>query len=40
MLWKSLLLALLKVEPLPAIFIIALASLVVVGIALTKIPGG
>lgn len=36
--WKALL-ALLKVEPLPAVFIIALAALVVVGIALTKIPG-
>lgn len=34
------LLALLKIEPLPAIFIISLAALVVVGIALTKIPGG
>jgi hypothetical protein len=36
--WETLL-TLLKVEPLSAVFIIALASLVVVGIALTKIPG-
>lgn len=37
--WKSLL-TLLKVEPLPAVFIIALSALLVVGLALTKIPGG
>ena len=37
--WKSLL-ALLKIEPLPAVFIIALSALLVVGLALTKIPGG
>lgn len=37
MFWKSLF-ALAKIEPLPAVVIIALAALIVVGIALTKIP--
>lgn len=31
-------LPLLDIQPLPAVFVIALVSLVVIGIALTKIP--
>lgn len=37
--WKSFL-VFLKIEPLPAVVLIALAAFVVIGIALTKIPGG
>ncbi|CAN5279707.1 hypothetical protein BH10PSE13_BH10PSE13_10070 [soil metagenome] len=36
--WKALR-DMLKVEPLPAVFIIALVALLVVGMALSKIPG-
>jgi energy-converting hydrogenase Eha subunit F len=35
---SNLLKSLLKVEPLPAVFIIALAALIVVGLAVSKIP--
>lgn len=35
--WKALR-EMLKIEPLPAVFIIALVALLVVGMAITKIP--
>lgn len=35
--WKTLR-EMLKIEPLPAVFIIALVALLVVGMAITKIP--
>lgn len=36
--WKTLR-VMLRIEPLPAVFMIAVLALVVVGYALTKVPG-